>query len=169
MRGRIHLTAWLVVGATGVLAWWALRPLPAVSAGAGLALESVPRGEAGAVPAALDVAAFHVPVWIAPPAPPPPAPAPKPAPEPPPFKLQVLAIVEDGAGEGHRALMYDPESDRPFWVHGGSEVGSRSILRVNAESVEVRDGALTRTLVLRDHRPADGAVERAIRGIGGAP
>lgn len=169
MRSRMHLAAWLVVGATGVLAWWALRPLPVVRAGAELTRETVPRGEVGAAPGALDVAAFHVPLWIAPPVPPPPAPPPRPAPEPPPFKLQVLAIVEDGVGEGHRALMYDPDSDRPFWVRGGSEVGSRSILRVTAESVDVRDGALTRTLMLRDHRPADNAVERAIRGVGDVP
>lgn len=116
---------------------------------------------------AFDINAFRAPLWIAPPPPPPAAPviAAKPEPPPPPLKLQILAIVRDG--ETDRALLYDPDTDKPIWVSSGQSIGTRTVEHVTAEGVEIREGKLLRTLALRSDKPASNPLEKALRGSGG--
>lgn len=115
----------------------------------------------------LDVSAFRAPLWIAPPPPPPTTPvvAEKPEPPPPPLKLQILAIVRDG--ETDRALLYDPDTDKPFWVSSGQSIGTRTVEHVTAKGVEIREGKLLRTLALRSDKPPSSPLEKALRGSGG--
>lgn len=97
--------------------------------------------------AALDQSAFRVPIWVTEASPPPPPAPPKVTP-PPPIRLQLLAIVkEDGA---YKAAVYDPESDRLLVVGAGESIGLRSVDKVGATSVSIRDGASVRTLALKE-------------------
>ncbi|MFM9995673.1 MAG: hypothetical protein ACKVU4_07720 [Phycisphaerales bacterium] len=99
----------------------------------------------------LDLDPFHAPVWVAPPAPADEAEPAKPAPAPP-LKLQLLAITR--AGEDYRAALYDPETDRLHVVGAGESVGGRSVDRVEANAIALRDGSGVRMLALRDDHPA---------------
>lgn len=119
-------------------------------------------------PVALDPGAFHVPLWIAPPPPPPPAPAPRatstaPEPPPPPLRLQIIAVARDGQGD--KALLYDPDTDRPSWVRAGQVLGpgTRSVGTITARGVEIHEGATVRTLALRARPAADSPLERLLR------
>lgn len=98
-------------------------------------------------PPELRIAAFSAPLWVAPPAPPP-APAPKPEPPPPPpLRLQLLAVVnQDGAYE---AVLFDPDADKLYTVREGGTLGSRTVERVDATGVDLKDDAGTRTLALK--------------------
>lgn len=150
--------------AIAAAAWWAFTPLPAWRPDPLHArIPSSTPTPTEPTHLALDLAAFRTPLWIAPPAPPPPAPSPKPEPPPPlpPLKLQILAIVRDTTGD--RALLYDPDTDKPIWVHAGQPVGPRTVERITAHSVDLRDGKLLRTLALRTDKPADTALERAFK------
>lgn len=147
--GRVGLLIAGVCVATCVV--WALRPLKTAS------LE-VPdlAGEAEAQPAAqplaLDLAAFNAPLWVAPPPPPKAAQAPAPAPPLPPLKWQLLAIAREG--EVYKALVYDPDLDTLLVLGAGDQAGVRRVTSVSASSMEVRDGAGLRTLLLRDQAGA---------------
>jgi hypothetical protein len=145
----------LAAAAIGVSAWWAFKPL----AEADLAIPSFelvgPEGSRVEL-SALDVSAFSAPLWVAPPAPPP---APAPPPPPPSLKLQLIAIVREGGADGEQgatsaALFYDPDSDRLVTLRAGDRIAGRTIERVTSASVELREGAATRTLVLADSGPA---------------
>jgi len=155
----------------GALGWWAFKPLPQVT------IEPIPHRAAPAtMPGtdeptrlALDLAAFQAPLWIAPPAPPAPAPTPKPEPPPPPLRLQILAIVRNSDDEqGDRALLYDPDTDKPIWVRGGQVIGSRTVERVSSDSVRIRDGTRLRTLALRERQNSGSLLEQSLRNSGGA-
>ncbi len=168
-RRRLFIGLAPVVVVVAALAWWASQPLPPVEVGSGVvAAQEVARG-ASAELVALDESAFHAPLWIAPPAPPPPPPKVEAKPEtpPPPLRLQILAIARDP--EGDRALLYDPDTDRPTWVRAGQPLGPRTVERVTAGSVEIRDGKHLRTLALRETKGVDSPIERALRAAGGKP
>ncbi len=152
------------------LAWWAMSPLPEDAIEAAPAPENVGADHREPVQVALDQAAFHAPLWIAPPAvnevtvksdPPPPPPP------PPPLKLQILAIVRDS--EGDRALLYDPDTDKPIWVKGGQAIGVRTVEHVTAGTVEIREGTHLTTLALRDRKDSGSALERMLRTPDGGP
>ncbi len=150
------------------MAWWASRPLAPIDLGSGAPEREVaPSSVSNAL--ALDESAFRAPLWIAPPAPPPPPPKveSKPEPPPPPLKLQILAIARDP--DGDRALLYDPDTDKPTWVKAGQPLGQRTVERVTSGSVEIRDGKHLRTLALRETKGSDSPLERALRASGGKP
>lgn len=139
---------WLIVisvvamGAGGFAAW-PVRPRP-TSVPVVPQLEPEPH-----MSAALDLAAFRVPIWVAE-APPPPPPAPAPAPLPPPtLKLQLLAIMRDREN-GRTAAVYDPDSDRVVVVAAGQKLGRRSVEEVLDTSLTLRDETGTRKLVLME-------------------
>ncbi|MBX3410407.1 MAG: hypothetical protein KF859_11045 [Phycisphaeraceae bacterium] len=130
---------------------WAFWPLgsPRVDAPVFAELATAPAEPAHV---ALDLAAFNTPLWVAPPPPPvkvaespPPPPPPPPA---PPLKWQLLAIVREG--EIYKALVYDPDSDKVLTLAEGDHSGPRRIARVTPTTIDVRDGAGTRTLALRE-------------------
>jgi len=157
-----------------LLTWWAFMPLPEVTIDTPReSPPNLPRSAPEPTRLALDLAAFHAPLWIAPPSPPAPTPVPKPEPPPPPLKLQILAIVRESGGAddhgGNRALLYDPDTDKPIWVRPGQTIGRRTVERITAEAVELRDGTLLRTLALREPKLASTALERSLRGTGGSP
>ncbi len=103
--------------------------------------------------AALDMAAFRIPVWVAEPAPPPLPGPPSPAAPPPPLRIQLLAIIhETGGGVGggaYKAAVYDIDADKILVVGSGEKIGSRSVDKVEPASLTLRDGAVTRTLSLK--------------------
>ncbi len=160
-----------IVGAAAItaLAWWALGPLPTQSGSSdansisfadrssGSASESSDTSSSSSSPSspiALDLAAFRVPLWIAPPAPPPP-PTPAPSkPSPPPLKWQLLAIEHDDRGDS--ALLYDPDGDALLRVRPGQSLGERAIEKVTANGVEIREAGASRTLALRPDRTSPG-------------
>jgi hypothetical protein len=124
------------------LAWWAVAPVR----GPGVAHHDVPPlPEAAPIQVAvLDTAAFRAPLWVSPPAPPP---APAPPPPPPPLRLQLLAVVLEGGA--YRAVLYDPDTDRVLVASEGQTVSGRTLERVSARGVRVRDQAGVRVLALR--------------------
>lgn len=168
-RRRAPVRAVIAMAVLGPLAWWALAPLP--SATLDQALDE-PRPADRALPAepprlALDLAAFHAPLWVAPPAPSDTGAKDKAPPPPPPLKLQILAIVTDA--DGRRALLYDPDTDKPIWVHAGQPLGTRTVEAVTAEGVELREGTVLRTLALRTDTPGGSVLERTLRKTGEHP
>lgn len=97
--------------------------------------------------AALDLAAFRVPLWVADPAPPAPAAANAPAPPPSPLKLQLLAIIHEG--EVYKAAVYDPDSDRILVVAAGEKIGARRVDMVDETTLTLRDDTGRRVLALK--------------------
>ncbi len=108
--------------------------------------ESLAAGEASG-PVPLDLAAFETPLWLAPPPPPPTEIAAKPPPPPPPLKLELLGILREG--ESYRAVVYDPETDKVTVLSSGDTLAGRTVGRITAETVAIKDGAGTRTLTLK--------------------
>jgi hypothetical protein len=100
--------------------------------------------------AALDLAAFRAPIWVAEPPPPPPPAPPAPAPVLPPLKIQLLAIIRDLDSGMHKAAVYDPDTDRVLVVAAGERLGIRTVEQVDRSSLTLRDVAGTRTLALKD-------------------
>ncbi len=144
---RNTLRVLLPAALPAVLALWAFAPLaapPLPEPFAAPALE-----ERGVAQAALDLAAFHAPLWVTPPAPPPPEPPPPPL---PPLRFQLLAVLHEHGV--HTAVLYDPDSDRILIVAEGEELAQgRTVERVTAANVRIRDASGTRTLALE---PAGG-------------
>ncbi len=97
--------------------------------------------------AALDLAAFRVPMWVADPAPPAPVVANAPAPRPPPLKLQLLAIIHEG--EIYKAAVYDPDSDRILVVADGEKSGPRGLDQIDSSPLTLGDGTGRRVLALK--------------------
>lgn len=155
-----HIVAALIgLGVVVAAAAWALAPLPTpdlslpptVLAPKALAADAEPI-------AALDLATFRTPLWIAPPPPPPPVVAakePEPPPPPPPLRLQLLAIVREEDGT-YRALVYDPDSDALLTLAEGQSVGTRTVETVGADEVSFRDRRGVQALALRDDGPGAG-------------
>lgn len=97
--------------------------------------------------AALDGAAFRVPLWVAEPASPPP-PQETVIPPPTPLRVQLLAILhEEGA---YKAVVYEPDSDRILFVAAGDKIGARNVDVVDRISLTLRDESGTRTLGLKE-------------------
>lgn len=135
--------------AAALCAVWALWPLPAVHVDTPRIEAGPPAPEPTRTVEPLDTAAFRTPLWVAQPPPPPP---PAPAPPPPPLRLQLVAIVREG--DVYKAALYDPDQDRLLVVGAGERIGSRLVEEVSAGEVTLKDGALTRTLALREeNRP----------------
>jgi hypothetical protein len=140
----------------GVLAVWAMWPLPEPTVDAGLA-PSAPVAPEPVALAALDLDAFRTPLWVAPPVltPVPPESAPE---RLPPVRLQLIAIVRDpgDASAALKALLYDPDSDRLILAAPGEVIGAATIEHVLERGVEVRDraGGGVRTLALRPDEPS---------------
>ncbi len=132
-----------------VAAAWALRPLAPTAKPAQLeeAPQSVSQGPARL---ALDVDAFRAPIWVQAPqlsqAPPDAAPL-------PPLRIQLLAILREG--DIYKAALYDPDADRLFIVASGESVAGRTVDRVLADAVALRDGGGGEVLTLA--RSAGGA------------
>ena len=97
--------------------------------------------------AALDLAAFRTPIWIAEPPPPAPVAAAPPPPPPPPLKLQLLAIIRED--NTHKAAVYDPDTDRLLVVSAGEKLGLRTVEQVDATSLTLRDDTGQRVLALK--------------------
>lgn len=130
----------LAIAVSGAIALWPLPPPRSLLAPTQSADEEV-------VPfrlASLDLDAFRVPIWVAPP--PPPAP-PTPEPPPPPLRLTLLAIVREG--NNYKAALYDPDTDRLLVVASGESVSGRTVESVQSDRVSLRDSKGTRTLVLQ--------------------
>lgn len=147
IAARTALRGFIFAALPAALALWAFAPLAAPSLPepfADPAPES--RGDARTTP---DVAAFHAPLWVTPPAPPPPEPPPPPL---PPLRFQLLAVLHEHGV--HTAVLYDPDSDRILIVAEGEELAQgRTVERVTAANVRIRDASGTRTLALE---PAGG-------------
>ena len=139
----------LVVGACATFAFWPLRPeaieTPKIEVAPPVARQV----------AALDIAAFRAPIWVAEPPPPPPVAAVPAPPPPPPLKIQLLAIVREG--EVYKAAVYDPDSDRILVVASGEKLGTRMVEQVDQGTLTLRDGTAKRVLALKD-TPKDGGV-----------
>jgi len=149
-----------VLAAVLAVGWWALRPLETPDLSLPDRVEQDPELEVGpAMQVALDDAAFHAPLWLAPPPPPAPAAEP-PKPEPlAPLKLQLLAIVRGPGAEEetpYRAMLYDPDSDKIIEVAAGDLIAGRTVVGVTPHEITLRDRAGTRTLSLRSEGSASG-------------
>lgn len=148
--GRTRVPAGLLIACALLVVFvgsWALWPLGKSRVEAPEyegELSSAPREAA----VTLDIDAFKAPIWVA--AAPPPAPPPAAAPPPPPapLRVQLLAILHEG--DGHRAAMYDPDSDRLVVVRTGDRVAGRLVDAVDSDRVALRDDRGTRMLTLRD-------------------
>ncbi|HRQ73812.1 MAG TPA: hypothetical protein PLU35_12360 [Phycisphaerales bacterium] len=139
---RAALRALLFGAPPAALALWAFAPLASPPLPRPPSVPAAGR-HAGALPA-LDLAAFHAPLWVTPPAPPPPEPPPAPL---PPLRLQLLAVLHERGGLA--AVLYDPDADRLLIVAEGQELAQgRTVERVTASDVRIRDAAGTRTLAL---------------------
>lgn len=148
-RWRRHIGRALALVCVAACAVWAFMPLgptqvevPQVSDSAAATPPPAPQ--------ALDLAAFQVPLWVAP-APAPQAVVEAPPPPPPPLKWQLLAIVREDIG--YKALVYDPESDRLLVLKEGDAPGPQRVERVTARTMDVREGVGVRTLALREASP----------------
>ena len=129
-------------------AWWALAPLPAHELEGKPALPSAPEAPTVEL-AALDMAAFRAPLWVAPPAPPAPEPDPAPPPPPEPLRLQLIAIARNG--DVYSAVLFDPDANALLEVRPGEPLAAGRVVRSITEAgmtVAGDDG--TQTLVLHD-------------------
>ncbi len=145
LRHRILFIS--AVAASAAFAFWPMTPA---------AIMTPTIDQSPAAPkqvAALDLAAFRTPIWIAeprPPAPTPPAAAPPP---PPPLKLQLLAIIAESNGGAYKAALYDPDTDRILVVAAGERVGTRTVEQVDKTTLTLRDGDGPRVLALKESGP----------------
>jgi hypothetical protein len=139
-----HAIAGLAAVGSAVFAAWPMKPRP-------FKAPAIERADAPKrTVAALDLAAFRAPIWVAEPPPPPPPAPPAPAPAPPPLKIQLLAIIRDSDSGVYAAAVYDPDTDRVLVVAAGERLGVRTVEQVDRSSLTLRDAAGTRTLALKD-------------------
>lgn len=145
-RSPILISIILLTSATAYALW----PLGSAAPSAPESLpDAAPR--APAKPRALDLAAFRAPLWVAPIPPPPP---PAPPPPPPPLKLQLIAISSDPAHATFSATIFDPDSNKLLTLSQGQSIDGRTISRISAGSIDLKDARGTRTLALRPDAPA---------------
>lgn len=141
-------------------AWWALR-VPTLETPSVPALGHDPAAEAGTPADAgqtvdlLDVTAFDVALWTAPP--PPPAPPPRPAApsRSPPPQFTLVGIVSERTGsldDGLIAVLYDPSEDTLRMVRSGEVIGSHTVKRISADEVVVASGGREHSFALDDDR-----------------
>ena len=99
-----------------------------------------------------NTAAFHVPLWIAPPVvePPPVVTAVTPPP-PAPLRWQLLAIIQEESTL--KAMVYDPDTDKVYIMSRGDHLGSRTISNISSLSIHVQDTQGSRVLALHDTSP----------------
>ncbi|MBX3378328.1 MAG: hypothetical protein KF678_15135 [Phycisphaeraceae bacterium] len=147
LRPGIILSAAAAAGAA-VFALWPVKPrtIPAP------VIERAPE-PAKRTLAALDLAAFRAPIWVAEPPPPaPPAPVPAPPP-PPPLKIQLLAIIREAETGGYKAAVYDPDTDKVLIVAAGERLGPRTVEQIDQTSLTLSDNHGKRVLALKDGAP----------------
>jgi hypothetical protein len=134
------------IGAIAACGAWAFWPLAASPVAAPVVLVDSSTPDA-APRVCLDTNAFRAPLWVSPPAPPPP-PAPSVAAAPPPsLKLQLIAILREGGQ--FRAALYDPDADKLTVVGPGDSISGRTVERIGAADLALKDQGLVRTLSLR--------------------
>ncbi len=154
--GRGSVALFVAAGATsiGLIAGWALKPLPQSGSGvANLAAQPKSAAKDESPVAILDLTGFNAPLWIAPPPLPQPTKPPAPPSPPPPLKWQLIAIESDGTS--FRAFLYDPDEGKVLGVREGDRLTSRQVARITATAVEIRDGGRIQTLMLADREPED--------------
>lgn len=137
------LIAGLGLAALAACAAWAFRPLHHNLPLAARETELAAATEPSPAPP-LDLAAFRVPLWVAPPAPPP---APAAAPPPPPLRLQLIAIARDNGML--RASVYDADTDTILVVAAGDRIVGRLVERVTEADIAFLDRGQSRALSLR--------------------
>lgn len=155
-RGRGRGALFVATGAAciGLSSGWALKPLPHSGPGFDdFAAQPKSNAKDESPVAILDLTGFNTPLWIAPPPLPQPIKPPAPPPPPPPLKWQLIAIESDGAS--FRGILYDPDEGKVLGVKEGDRLASRQIAKVTATVVDIRDGAMIRTLRLADREPGD--------------
>ncbi|MCW5775666.1 MAG: hypothetical protein KIS87_04370 [Phycisphaeraceae bacterium] len=139
---RTVLRAGVAVILPVIVGLWAFAPLPFPALPEPLPTPAA--DERGDPRPALDLAAFHAPLWVTPPPPPPPEPTPAP---PTPLRFQLLAVLQERGGLA--AVLYDPDADRLLVVAEGQELAQgRTVERVTTSDVRIRDAAGARTLAL---------------------
>jgi hypothetical protein len=139
----------LCAGLTFCAAWFAVWPVSVDPITPPESIEPINTTGSKPVIVALDVAAFDVPVWLAPP-PPPPPPAVEVAAKPaalPPLKLELLGIIKES--NGYRAVVYDPDTDKVAVVGSGDSLAGRKVDRISADTLAIRDASGIRTLTLK--------------------
>jgi hypothetical protein len=131
---------------------WALWPLPTPAIDEpSMEVKPGDAKPAKVVPP-IDLAAFHAPLWVAPP--PPPAP-PAPTPPAPPLRLQLIAILREGEGTpSYKAAIYDPDQDKLLIVGKGETIAGHLIEDVRAGDLTLKDNGNSRTLSLKDEGAA---------------
>lgn len=155
-RGVAWICGGVVVLATCYAVWpVSVTPIPGLSA-----LNRQDRSAASAQihEDPFNVAAFDAPIWLQPPPPPTPEIAAKPAPPPPPslpppapLKLELLGIIREG--DSYRAVIYDPDTDKVAVLAAGDTLAGRTVGKVTADAVAIKDGVGTRTLTLKNAAP----------------
>jgi len=99
---------------------------------------------------ALDGRAFAARIWDAPSAPAAPKAVAARAPKRPAFKLELIAIMNDG--DERQAALYDPETDRLYIVANGDTVNQHTVTAINADAIELSDGTSTNRLTLKESK-----------------
>jgi hypothetical protein len=64
----------------------------------------------------------------------------------------LLAVVNHHGT--YEAVLFDPDTDKLYSVREGDSMGTRTVERVSASGVDLRDSAGTRTLALKDGKGA---------------
>lgn len=147
--GRTRVARRLMVAcaaALGAQAAWSLWPLPR-SAEPSAPLLATPAPPPPDARIALNTDAFRAPIWVSPA--PPPAP-PAAAPPPPPLRVQLLAITHEGGA--HRAVLYDPATDRLHILADGDSFQRHTVERVLANGVDFRGERGVQTVTLSADR-----------------
>ena len=152
---RIYLTWLAAIPVVALCAVWAFLPA-GVAVQTPSIVETTTRSEQSPVvqpSLALDGRAFAARIWDAPSAPSAPA-APKAvaarAPKRPAFKLELIAIMNDG--DERQAALYDPETDRLYIVANGDTVNQHTVTAINADAIELSDGTSTNRLTLKESK-----------------
>lgn len=124
-----------------LLVWslWSVapRPLPAPTTATANGAQAAPIARP-----ALRIAAFDAPLWTLDP---PPLVSPTP---PAPLRLQLVGIVRDGSTL--KAVVYNQETEELAIIAQGESIGTRSITKIEAESLTFSDG---RRLVMEGAQP----------------
>lgn len=134
------------VAALAVFAAWAFRPL--ITHVHDQAPRRVTTGDSEEQ-FQLDLNAFKLPLWVAPPAPPEPPPEPVPPSPPAPLTLELLAVID--GDDTFSAVLYDPRSDRLLVLNEGQSIQEgQTIEEVTAGGVVIRAHDGVHTLALRE-------------------
>lgn len=149
-RGPLLAAAILLLPAAAYAFW----PLPSSKLSSTTSQAVLSQTPTTSAPTPLNLAAFRVPLWVAPIPPPTPPP---PSPPPPPLKLQLIAIARDSTNAALSATLFDPDTGKILTVAEGQPIGTRTLTRITPTTIEIKDAAGTRILSLRAESPQGGA------------